>query len=137
MTRHDAMRGEMIARARLTDDELATAAARFGIVADGDALPYSTSRRSLVRVNGSINTTDDMRLEAADRMRETGDIMAGVRTARALRTTHDTPFYCSGDAFDEQYRGGPVWVGGTLVGADLVKSPIYAAGIASVARIVA
>ena len=116
MTAHTRL---LVARARLTDDELRTAAARFGIVGERDALP--------LRERDGFD----------QRMRETGDIMAAARTARELRTTHDEPFYCSSDALEEQYRGGPVWVGGTLVGADLVKSPIYAAGIASLARVVA
>jgi hypothetical protein len=40
----DRTRRDMIARARLTADELATAAALYGIVADADALPYSPPR---------------------------------------------------------------------------------------------
>ena len=120
----------MIARARLTSDELATAAARFGIVADGDALPYNTSRRSLVRTDGSINTKETMRLEAIDRQRATGDCWAAVQSARADKTTHTERCYESSDGFEEIMRGGPMHAARAVIGATIARHPIYALGIA-------
>jgi hypothetical protein len=148
MTAHDEMRRAMIARARLTDEELATAAARFGIVADRDALPLNACSVSMAAIEAGRIAGDPRspgndlgrfaRLaEAIARQRSTGDVWAGVVAARADKTTHTERLYESSDAFEEMYRGGPVNVGRTVVGATLVRAPIYSAGIASLARVVA
>lgn len=62
-------RAEAISAARLTRDELATAAARFGIVADPDALPLRpVYGRHAARI-----------AEVIARQRETGDVWANAR----------------------------------------------------------
>jgi hypothetical protein len=91
----NAQRRDMIRRARLTEDELATAAARFGIVADPDALPLNTSRRSLVVTVDELHPDPDtdgivrerMRQEATTRMHEAvacwSAYLTAARDARA------------------------------------------------------
>lgn len=62
----DVNRWHQVARSRLTPDELATAAARFGIVADRHALPFNSVRRYTLLG------------EVVSRQRETGDLWAIV-----------------------------------------------------------
>jgi hypothetical protein len=142
MTRHDAWRRDMIARARLTSDELATAAARFGIVADRDALPLNATRPpawdavEAGRIEGDTRQPGNnigayARLaEAIDRQRATGDCWAAVQSARADKTTHTERFYESSDGFDEIMRGGPMHAARAVIGATIARHPIYALGIA-------
>lgn len=107
----DTDRRRMIRRARLTRDELATAAARFGIVADPASLTYR---------EGSTPGKD-----AADRQRSTGDVWAAVPAARAGKTTHDTRYYESSDGFEEFER--------TYHGARPLAA-IYAVGVAAMTQ---
>jgi hypothetical protein len=76
---HNTYRRDLIARQRLTDDELATAAARFGIVADGECLPLNALHepaRDIIRyaydgtTRAATKYADARRLEATDRMHE-------------------------------------------------------------------
>jgi hypothetical protein len=121
----DATRREAIRGARLTDDELATAAARFGIVADGDALPLNALR-------ASPHHRTCRRNEAIDRQRELGDVWAGVIAARGThqtdgipgggKTTHTARYYEDSDGFDEReaIRSGAA-----------LRWPIYSTGMAA------
>lgn len=118
-------RWDAIERAHLTPDELATAAARFGIVADRDALPLNaTGTRAAAalqagRIPGAPEFDDPthgriqrqpgndlgrfMRLaEAIERQRSTGDVWAGIVAARAGKTTHEARYYESSDGFEER-----------------------------------
>lgn len=88
----DRLRAWLVARAQLTADELATAAARFGIVADGSWLPLSAlGEEPRLVIAAAYGPADDrlrahrvaQRLEAVERQRSTGDVWAGIDRARA------------------------------------------------------
>lgn len=84
-----ARRHRLIIRARLTSDDLATAAAKFGIVADGEALPLNALRgatRNMLEHAYSPATRaegqrDALRSEAARRMHEATVIWSEIVTA--------------------------------------------------------
>lgn len=128
-------RAHLIRSARLTDDELGTAAARYGIVADADYLPDNAGRWG----------NHAMRAEAAERQRETSDLW----TIAARHYRHR-------DTYTEIFRIGPDrdFSAAVLRGEELPlpealaviaqaeaiddgrahRWPIYAAGIAATAR---
>ncbi len=107
MTPHDAMRRSMIARAQLTDDELATAAARFGIVAG--PIPLNA---------GGDETYPDRMHEAAQVW---AVIVTGMRELYHGSTTRtDWPYDASAERFELSPAGR--W--------HYALPPIYAAGSA-------
>jgi hypothetical protein len=116
-----ARRAVMRDAAGLLWSELATATARFGIVADPHALPLNAAR-----MGGSAPQLD----EVIARQRETGDVWAGIEAARyndahryqGRPGSHDARLYERSDAFEERTR------------SDIERQPIYAAGRAALAR---
>lgn len=151
-------RADAIARAQLTDDELAAAAALYGIVADRSALPLNAARRESLSVVRDPRRSDEendayaaryrarvMRDEAIARQRETSDLW----TVAARHYRHR-------DTYTESVRVGPdrAYAAAVLRGEALALAeslavdamaaaldtgraqrwPILAAGIAAAAR---
>lgn len=140
-------RRDLIRRQRLTDDELATAAALFGIVADGEAIP--NAQVHMTNATGP-SWTDNRRVDAIDRMQAAvsvyGDWRACAINAHAWRVADgaydpaDPTAALRGslvrwrawpgdvaadyDASAERYNLGPSGLWSTYEG----MPPIYAAG---------
>jgi hypothetical protein len=130
-------RARLIRAARLTDDELATAAAKSGLIADPHSLPLNALGAEPREIIAHAYNPDDRDeahayarlVEARDRQRELGDIWTGITAARAGasldRTSHTARMYESSDSFDElaAIRSGAA-----------IRWPIYAAGRAAIVR---
>jgi hypothetical protein len=122
-------RTERGASFRLTEDELATAAARFGIVADRDALPLNAASAASMDAIQTGRIPGDTRhpgndlgryarlAEVIARQRSTGDVWAAVEAARGThqlagipgggKTTHSARYYEDSDRFDERQQTDP------------------------------
>lgn len=100
-------RNVLIRVALVTPDELATAAARFGIVADPTAIPLNALSPSDWTER---NAARARRSNVIARQRETGDCWAAVQSARAGKTTWEARCYENSDGFSERFarRGAHV-----------------------------
>jgi hypothetical protein len=125
-----ARRAVMRDAAGLLWSELATATARFGIVADPAALPIIAVRPARVHHANDADPYAARRAEVIARQRSTGDVWAGIEAARyngahryhGRPGSNDARLYERSDAFEEQTR------------SDIERQPIYAAGRAALAR---